>query len=144
MTDVQVDTFETTLQKTNIILKAIEDRFGWNDRHRAYLALRAVLQTLRDRLTVEHAAALGAQLPILVRGVYYEGWRPADTPLKMNKDQFIGEVDRQIEPLSYDQSTEDLIRGVIAIIQDYTDPHEMRKIKGTLPSEIQAMLGVPY
>lgn len=140
MTQTQLETFESTTQKTNTILKAIEDRFGWNERNKAYLALRAVLQTLRDRLTPEHAAGLGAQLPMLVRGFYFEGWRPAQVPLKMNKEEFVAEVERQINPLSFDQSTEELIRGTVAIVQSYTDPNEIRKIKKTLPSDIQSML----
>lgn len=136
----QLDTFDTTVQKTNTMLKAVEDRFGWSDRNRAYLALRSVLQTLRNRLTPEHAAALAAQLPMLVRGFYFEGWRPSRAPLKMSKDEFIGEVERQLDPMSYEQSTEEVIRGVVAIVQDYTDPGEVRKVKKTLPNDIQKML----
>lgn len=54
--------FDTTLQKTNAMLGAIEDRFGWADREKGYLALRAVLQTFRDRLTPEYAAGFAARL----------------------------------------------------------------------------------
>lgn len=133
--------FETTLQKTEVLLKAVEDRFGWDDREKAYLALRAVLQTLRDRLTTEHIAGLGAQLPMLVRGFYYEGWRPSETPIKMHKEAFIEAVEGLIDPLSYEQSTEEVIRGIVAIVQDYTDPDEMRKIKNTLPHDLHEMLG---
>jgi uncharacterized protein (DUF2267 family) len=52
------------------------------DRHHAYVALRAVLHALRDRLPPEVAVHLGAQLPILVRGIYYEGWHMAGKPVK--------------------------------------------------------------
>jgi uncharacterized protein (DUF2267 family) len=145
MTQAQLDTFDTTVQKTNLLLKAVEDRFGWGDsrqaRNRAYLALRSVLQTLRDRLTPEHAAGLSAQLPMLVRGFYFEGWRPSQVPLKMSKDEFISEVERHLDPFSYEQSTEEMVKGIVAIVQDYTDPNEMRKIKKTLPKDIQEMLG---
>ncbi|RJQ34265.1 DUF2267 domain-containing protein [Candidatus Parcubacteria bacterium] len=140
MPKTTLDTFDASIQKTNIMLKAVEDRFGWHDRNKAYLALRAVLTTLRDRLTPEHALGLGAQLPMIVRGFYYEGWRPQQTPLKMNKDEFVGEVERQINPMTYDMETEEMIKGVVAIVQDYTDPNEMRKIKKTLPEGIQNML----
>ncbi len=140
MTQTQIDSFDSTLQKTTTMIKAIQDRFEWVDRNQAYVALRSVLQTLRDRLTVEHAAGLGAQLPMLVRGFYFEGWKPSQVPLKMNKDEFVGEVERQIDPLSYDIPTEEMIKGIVAIVQDYTDPNEMRKIKKTLPNDIQDML----
>ena len=56
--------FDTTLQKTNAWLKEVMDELGSSDRHQAYLALRAVLHALRDRLTVEEVAQLGAQLPM--------------------------------------------------------------------------------
>jgi uncharacterized protein (DUF2267 family) len=63
------------MQKTQIWLKDLMSQLDWEDRpHKAYLALRTVLHALRDRLTVEEAVQLGAQLPMLVRGFYYEGW----------------------------------------------------------------------
>ena len=46
---------------------------GTDDRQDAYRAVRGVLHTLRDRLPVEESAQLAAQLPTLLRGVFYEG-----------------------------------------------------------------------
>ena len=54
----------------------------WENEHKAYLALRTVLHTLRDRLSVEEAVQLGAQLPMLIRGFYYEGWTLKQKPTK--------------------------------------------------------------
>jgi uncharacterized protein (DUF2267 family) len=39
-----------------------------------------VLHVLRNRLTPEQAMHLGAQLPLLVRGIFYDGWRIAGKP----------------------------------------------------------------
>jgi uncharacterized protein (DUF2267 family) len=50
------------------------------DSHHAYRVLRSFLHALRDQLTVDEAAKLAAQLPIFVRGVFYEGWDPSRTP----------------------------------------------------------------
>ncbi|HET8575193.1 MAG TPA: DUF2267 domain-containing protein [Candidatus Paceibacterota bacterium] len=136
----QLQVFQTTLQKTHEMVKAVNDRFSWEDEHKAYLALRSILQTLRDRLTIENAASLGAQLPMLVRGFYFEGWKPQSAPIKMNRAEFVGEVERVLEP-PFDESTEDIIKGVLAIVESYTDPAEMRKIKKTLPKDIVEMLG---
>jgi uncharacterized protein (DUF2267 family) len=68
MTQTGLTPFDSTLQTTNVWLNDVQEQLGWGDDHRrAYHALRAVLHALRDRLPVDHAAALAAQLPMLVR-----------------------------------------------------------------------------
>ena len=74
--------FDTTVQETNLWLKGIMEGLHTDDRHLAYLALRATLHALRDRLGPENAVHLAAQLPMLVRGLYYEGWRLAAAQTK--------------------------------------------------------------
>lgn len=129
----QLNVFDTTIQKTNEILKAIEERFGWTDRQESYHALRGVLFALRDRLTVEHAAGLAAQLPQLVRGIYYEGWNPARTPVKMDRDEFL---DRIAPELPEGADPAEVVRGVLAILASYATPEELRKIRATLPADV--------
>lgn len=53
----------------------------WREKPRAYLLLRETLHAIRDALTVTEATDLAAQLPVLIRGVFYEGWAPARTPV---------------------------------------------------------------
>ena len=85
MSTTGLKTFDSTVQLTNAWLNELAEDQGGRDHSRAYQALRAVLQALRDRLTVEEVAALGAQLPLLVRGFYYEGWHPSGIPQRARR-----------------------------------------------------------
>lgn len=71
-----LDAFDTTVHKTNAWLNDIGEILSWPDRHLAYLSLRVTLHALRDRLTVEEVAQLGAQLPIAGARLYYEAGTP--------------------------------------------------------------------
>src|SRR6185436_9848189 len=75
---------EHTVQVTHAWINELDARLGWNNKARSYRLLKAVLHALRDSLQVNEAADLGAQLPGLLRGAYYEQWRPAATPIKFH------------------------------------------------------------
>lgn len=76
----QVDVIGRNVEKTHIWLRELADELGYDNERDAYRVLRAYLHTLRDRLTVNEAAQLAAQLPELIRGIFYEGWVPAHVP----------------------------------------------------------------
>lgn len=90
MSATGLDVFDTTIQKTNNWLNELMELAGLQQRQGAYLALRATLHALRDRLPVDEVAQLGAQLPMLVRGFYYEGWDPTPKPVRArHKEEFV-------------------------------------------------------
>jgi uncharacterized protein (DUF2267 family) len=80
MTTTHVDVIDRSVEKTHIWLNDLAEELATDDRHYAYRVLRAFLHALRDHLPVDEAAALAAQLPIFVRGIFYEGWDPSRTP----------------------------------------------------------------
>jgi len=80
MTTTHVDVIDRSVEKTHIWLNDLAEELATEDGQHAYRVLRAFLHALRDHLTVDEAAALAAQLPIFVRGVFYEGWDPSGTP----------------------------------------------------------------
>ncbi|WP_119459264.1 DUF2267 domain-containing protein [Rhodospirillaceae bacterium SYSU D60014] len=138
MSSAGLDVFDDTIQKTNIWLKEIMEEIG-PDRQRAYHALRAVLQTVRDRLTIDEAAHLAAQLPLMVRGIFFEGWRPAENPTKeRSRDAFVAQVDERlkfIRPID----PEDAIRAVFKVLQHRVTGGEIEDVKRMLPQDLQPL-----
>ena len=132
--------FDSTIQTTNIWLDDILKDLGWDDRHRAYHALRAVLHTLRDRLSVDEAAQLSAQLPLLIRGVFFEGWRPAHKPVKERRqDEFVAHVSESFA-LDTDADPQQITRSVLKVLGRHVDAGEMDSLRRVLPPAIQELL----
>ena len=89
MSRTGVDSLDRSIDKTNVWLSDVADSFGTEDRRMAYRVTRSWLHTLRDRLPVPIAAHLAAQLPELLRGVFYEGWNPSKVPIKYGRDEYV-------------------------------------------------------
>jgi uncharacterized protein (DUF2267 family) len=134
-----LDVFDTTLQKTNLWLRDIMDALGWDDRHKAWEGLRATLHALRDRLAMEEAVHLGAQLPLLIRGAYYDGWRPAETPHKeRHLEAFLAPLRRQFRNDPRVEA-EEVARAVFKVLADYITAGEIDDIRHVLPKELNAL-----
>jgi uncharacterized protein (DUF2267 family) len=141
MVDTGYPPFDTMVDKANRLLKEIEESYGWpkDRRKQSHAALRAVLHALRDRLVVEEIAHFGAQLPTLVRGIYYDGWRPSDTPVKMNREEFLERV-RQDFPYAVEGGTERLVQTVADALKNHVSEGEWKNIRSMLPSSLVAVL----
>ncbi|GII87864.1 hypothetical protein Ssi03_58540 [Sphaerisporangium siamense] len=141
MADTGYSSFNTTVDKTNHLLKQIEQAYGWpkERRNQSYAAARAVLHTLRDRLTVEEAAQLGAQLPMLVRGLYYEGWDPSAVPAKMDRRKFLARVRKEF-PYEVKGGTEQLVATVLTALRAYIADGEWEDVKASMPRDLADVL----
>jgi uncharacterized protein (DUF2267 family) len=129
--------FDETLQKTSTWLKEIAQELG-GDRHRAYQALRAVLHCLRDRLTVSEAAQLGDQLPMLVRGIYYEGWHPAGKPEKIRtQKEFLARLSEHLAASRI--GPEVAARAVFRVLEEHVTPGEISDVMQELPRDIRTL-----
>ncbi len=73
---MNVEVLGRTVQQTEIWLNEISERLGTGSEEEAYQALRAVLISLRDRIGTDNAAHLSAQLPVLIRGIFYDASIP--------------------------------------------------------------------
>ena len=137
MASTGVETLDGTIQETNLWIKSVMRHLATDDRQLGYAVLRAVLHALRDRIGPENAVHLGAQLPILVRGIYYEGWHMAGTPTKeRHLAQFLDHV-RTSFGRRGDVDPERAARATFEVLWERIDPGEVAKITNLLPAELR-------
>lgn len=136
MSSERFNLFQQTLQISTAWVRRIGELAGI-DEQQAYHMLCCTLQTLRDRLRPEDAIALGGQLPPLIRGLYYDGWRLAGVPLQIrNKQHFVAlAVSRyHARPLV---DIEPGIRAVLEVLSDNVDLGEVCETVLALPAELR-------
>jgi uncharacterized protein (DUF2267 family) len=138
MSTTGLDVLDHSLHTTHIWLGEIMAELG-PDRQVAYHALRAVLHALRDRLPLELAAHLGAQLPLIVRGIYYDAWHPVpETSRERHREAFLAHVAaglHGIRPLD----TELVTHTVLGTIGRHVAAGQAEKVRQALPGEIRAL-----
>ncbi len=134
-----VAALDHTVQETNTWLHAVAEQLHLENRHQAYNALRAVLHALRDRLPPEIAVHLGSQLPMLVRGLYYEGWHMAGKPTKDRSAQEFADHVRNELPAQFPMDPLTVTRGVFEILWEKLDPGEFTKLMDHLPASLRTL-----
>lgn len=133
-----LEVFDRSIHATNAWLADLAQALG-PDRQRAYHALRAVLHALRDRLTVEEAAHLGAQLPTMIRGIYYEGWRPAQVPAKVrSKKAFLERVGQELTGIG-PMNPEDAASAVFGVLEKHVTQGELDDVRHMLPEPVREL-----
>ena len=137
MTVATVSTLEQTIHKTNQWLDELGQDMG-ADQHEAYRTMRAVLHALRDRLTVQEATDLGAQLPMLVRGFYYEAYNPSAVPTnERHADAFLQRIGSELDNVSIEPQR--AAESVFRLLATYCTAGQVAHVKSNLPSELQSL-----
>jgi uncharacterized protein (DUF2267 family) len=141
MSATGLDVFDKTLQTTHIWLdELMQDESIGPDRQVAWHVLGVVLRAVRDRIPLELGVHLGSQLPLLVRGLYYDQWhapgRMGEKPRSL--DAFlapIGERLTQIRPMDPRVAT----GAVFTVLARHVDPGQAEKVRQALPGEVQTL-----
>ena len=133
-----LDVFDRTLETTHIWLNEICTDLG-PDKQVAWKVLSTVLQKLRDRLTINLAAHLGAQLPLLVRGIYYDQFEPGKMPSELrSREEFVAEVAEWLSdtrPVDPDEA----IRSVFRVLSRHISEGQISKVRDALPKSLRVM-----
>jgi uncharacterized protein (DUF2267 family) len=132
-----LDVFEKTLQTTNIWLDEISAVLVV-DRRVAWKVLSVVLHKLRDRLPAVLSAHLSAELPLLVRGVYYDQFEPDKPPMRWDYDEFVSEVSKWLSdtrPVDPDLA----IQAVFTVLSRHLPRGQIRKVQNALPEGLRSV-----
>ena len=136
----EVDLIDRSVEKTNVWLKELAEELGTGDRRFAYRVLRAYLHAVRDRLMVDEAAQLAAQLPELVRGIYYEGWVPSRTPTsERSVDDFLRRIaDEALLPGETEASY--ACSAAARVLRRHVSEGEIDDVVTVFPAELRVVL----
>ena len=139
MSATGLEVFDRTIQTTNIWLDDLMRELGWPDRQQAFHALRVVLHTLRDRLPVNSAAHLAAQLPLMIRGLFYEGWKPTDKPAhERTRDEFLMHITDSFV-FTIEADSRQIATAVFYVLSKHISAGEVEKIRHSLPEAVRSL-----
>ena len=139
MATTHVDAIERSVQKTNQWLHELAAELETDERT-AWRVLRAYLQVLRDRLTIDEAAQLAAQLPHLLRGVFYEGFDPGHQPEKIRaRDVFLARLTDRAQLPDADEAAA-AARAVTRLLRRHVTLGELEDVLSQLPTGIREVL----
>ena len=139
MITTEITALNHTLEEANAWLDQLTELGPFDNHEQAYSHLRAVLHALRDRLTVEEAAHLASELPMLIRGFYYEGWRPALAPNDQEtRVEFLNKVRESLDgALTSDETLAEAVEGVFRLLEERVEPGQLSHVRTQLPEEIE-------
>jgi uncharacterized protein (DUF2267 family) len=137
MSSSGLEVFDATLQKTHIWLNEIMGELT-PDRRLAWHALGAVLRAIRDRVPLEVGANLGAQLPLLIRGTYYDQFRPADIPITLRSwDEFLALVALRLVDLDPPLPPAPAAEAVFGVLSHHISRGQIEKVRQALPEPVR-------
>jgi uncharacterized protein (DUF2267 family) len=133
--------FDKTNEKSTEWVKEMMTHLDLADPEAGLHALRAGLHALRDRLTVAEAADLAAQLPMTIRGLFFENWQPAGKPLRIrHPNEFLALVIANYQPRT-DAYADDIISATFKVLKRHVSEGEITDVVMSLPAPLLDLVG---
>lgn len=129
------------IQNTIEWLDDIQTELGWENRDETYKATKAVLQTIRDRSTVQEVIHLAANLPLIMKGMLLDGYTMKEKPVKLrDAEEFLLYIQANYDSRLGDIiDTEEVVKAVVAVLTQRMGGGEMQKIAATMPERIKRL-----
>jgi len=139
MSSTKVSTLDRSIQSSIEWLNDIKEELKWKDDERVYAATKVTLQTLRDRMIVDETFELAAQMPLLLKGIFFDGYDPSGKPLTIrSREELFNEIQDRFDKAE-GLSGEVITRAVLKVLYRRVGEGEMDDIKDSMPADIQGL-----
>lgn len=138
-----IHVFERTTHEAHEWVNDLAGRTGWTNEREVLRLLRAVLGKVRDHLHVNEMAQFSAQLPILLRGMFFEGWQPKLTPVReRSATAFTTAIEEKVgDVVGYRGETD--IKAVFNLINARISRGEVEDVRACLPQDLRDLWPAP-
>ncbi len=146
MTATGLRNLDSAIQTFNVWLKELDEKLHWQKRQKSYKALRVTLHAIRDHLTINQSAHFSAQLPMLARGIYYEGWVPSRVPVKERQlQQFYDRIRTNFDqaPGGDKLDPERIVTAVFELLNDHISTGEIADLRNEMPGAVRKIWPAP-
>ena len=96
------------------------------------------MHTLRDWLSPEEMADLSAQLPTLIRGIYFEGWNPPEPVCERKKRDFVISV-RKSFGYESEIDVDKAIGAVFRLLDRHISHGEIVQIRNSMKKSLREL-----
>ncbi len=140
--------YDLYIEKTRKIIQEVAQELGIPEEHQqAERILRAVLHALRSRLTIQESFQMMAQLPMLLKALYVDGWKYSEKPKRIKHiGDFIREVVHEDAPMGHhdiatSKDGENAIRAVLKVLRNHVSEGEVEDMIAVMPNDLKPLWG---
>jgi len=138
-----IHVFERTTHEAHEWVNDLAGRTGWGNEREVLRLLRTVLCKIRDHLPVNEMAQFSAQLPLILRGMYFEGWQPKLTPVhERHAADFVAAINEKVSDVMDYQGASD-IKAVFNLLNARISRGEVEDVRACLPQELRDLWPAP-
>lgn len=138
-----LEVIDHTVHLTHEWINELAGRLDWTSSRDVLLLMRSTLHAIRDHLRVDESAQFSAQLPLLIRGMYFENWVPKMTPIKERKlTAFVSRIEDLVSDIIEYRGAAD-IQVVLKMLNARISQGEVEDIRANLPAEIRDFWPAP-
>jgi uncharacterized protein (DUF2267 family) len=130
-----MNAFTSACHNAETYVSKLEAELPDCDKQQTWHILRGTLHALRDRIQPDEACHLAEQLPLVVRGAFFEAFRPGRGVRKMDADTFLADVAAQVR-VDPPKNLEEKVWTALSYVLGSVSAGEKQDVVRNLPADI--------